>query len=76
MGSEYFASPVKLTLTLKPTDNPIPSEPPPASAISPRRNPTPAPVAQRIPVKVRFDNYDPLFMPRVGTTTTVTIRLD
>jgi len=65
MGSEYFASPVKLTLTLKPTDNPIPSEPPPASAISPRRNPTPAPVAQRIPVVDRsgliadfsFDNF-------------------
>ncbi|OGA02472.1 MAG: hypothetical protein A3H35_05455 [Betaproteobacteria bacterium RIFCSPLOWO2_02_FULL_62_17] len=33
-------------------------------------------VTQRIPVKVRFDNYDPLFMPRVGATATVTIRLD
>jgi membrane fusion protein (multidrug efflux system) len=33
-------------------------------------------VAQRIPVKVRFDNYDPLFMPRVGATASVTIRLD
>jgi len=25
---------------------------------------------------VRFDNYDPLFMPRVGATATVTIKLD
>ena len=33
-------------------------------------------VAQRIPVKVRFDNYDPLFMPRVGATASVIIRLD
>ena len=33
-------------------------------------------VAQRIPVKVLFDSYDPLFMPRVGATATVTIRLD
>ncbi len=33
-------------------------------------------VAQRIPVKVRFDSYDPMFMPRVGATATVTIRLD
>ena len=31
---------------------------------------------QRIPVKVRFDNYDPLFMPRVGATASVIIRLD
>lgn len=33
-------------------------------------------VAQRIPVKIRFDEYDPMFMPRVGATATVTIRLD
>jgi membrane fusion protein (multidrug efflux system) len=33
-------------------------------------------VAQRIPVKIRFNEYDPLFMPRVGATATVTIRLD
>ena len=33
-------------------------------------------VAQRIPVKIRFDAYDPLFMPRVGATASVTVRLD
>ncbi len=33
-------------------------------------------VAQRIPVKIRFNEYDPLFIPRVGATATVTIRLD
>lgn len=33
-------------------------------------------VAQRIPVKVRFNDYDPMFMPRVGATATVTVRLD
>ena len=32
--------------------------------------------AQRGPVRVRFDNYDPLFMPRVGATASVIIRLD
>ena len=33
-------------------------------------------VTQRIPVKIRFDEYDPMFMPRVGATATVTIHLD
>ena len=33
-------------------------------------------VAQRIPVRIRFDEYDPLFVPRVGSTATVTIQLD
>lgn len=33
-------------------------------------------VAQRVPVRIRFDDYDPAFMPRVGATATVAVRLN
>ena len=41
MAIEYFASPVKLTLTLEPSNNPVLAEVPPAANFNPRPNPSP-----------------------------------
>ncbi len=54
MGTEYFASPVKLTLTLEPSNNPVPAEVPLAANFNTPANASPLPaVVRRAPAAER-----------------------